>query len=294
MLSSDDAQTDVILAAATVIFGVNLRAFIVSLAWYPQISTVRRTLDILWVIAVTALVPLLLARYRGDKRAAFAIRGAGIFREPLLVLAGVGVVAVTFLALPGVLTTPQAIFGRATSVLGLLETLALGLGAFLLITFLSVRANDAYPRSPEMALKQLVRTGGVIAIGVTFVFGLLRALGSRPTGTTVLFALIYALTLTVLLWLTDRAIPYGARVSRAAIVAPIVVVVAAHIFSTGGLFRGDLLTGGYLAAIATGTTLLVASRSHLPGGTVAVLPFMLVIHLWPTCLSPLALPNGFC
>lgn len=294
MLSSEDAQTDVILAAATVIFGVNLRAFITSFAWYPQAATQRRFLDLLWVMAVTAVVPLLLARYRKDKRAAFGVRGAGIFLEPMLLIPAVGVVAVTFLLLPGILTTPQAVFGRATTVVGLLETLALGLGAFLLITFLSVRANVAYPRSPQMPLKQLVRTTLVIAIAVTLVFGLLRALGPRPTGTTAVFALIYTVTLLLLLWLTDRAIPFGATVSRATMLAPVLVVVAAHLFSTGGLFRGDLLTGGYLAAIATGPTLLLACRSHLPRGSVAVLPFMLAIHLWPTCLSPLALPSGYC
>jgi len=294
MLASDDAQTDVILAAATVIFGVNLRAFIVSFAWYPQAVTPKRLLDVIWIIAVTALVPILLARYRGDNRAAFGVRGAGIFREPALLIPGVGVIAVTFLLLPNVLTTPQAVFGRATSPLGLIETIALALGAFCLITFLSVRAKDAYPRSPDMPLKQLVRSGGVIAIAVTFVFGVLRALGSRPTGTTIVFALVYALTLMLLLWLTDRAIPFGTTVTRASIVAPVIVVVVAHIFSTGGLFRGDLLTGGYLAAIATGPTLLLAARSHLPRGSVSVLPLMIAIHLWPTCLSPLALQSGYC
>lgn len=294
MLASEDAQTDVILAAATTIFGVSLRAYIVNIAWYPQAVTARRILDIVWIVAVTALVPVLLAWHRSDKLAAFSVRSAGVFREPLLLIPGVGIVAVTFLIIPQALSTPQAVFGRATSILGVAETLALTIGAFTLITFLSVRANDGYPRSPDVPLKQLVRTGGLIAVTVTVVFGVLRAFGPRPTGIAIMFALLYAAVLLVVVLLTDRLIPYGTTVSRAAIIAPVVVVVIAHVFQTGGLFRGDLLTGGYLAAIATVTTLLIASRSHLPRGSVAVLPFLVAIHLWPTCLSPLALPSGYC
>ncbi len=294
MLASDDAQTDVILAAATVIFGVSLRTFVMNFVWYPQLALTRRLLDVVWVLALTALVPILLARYRNDRAAAFGVRGAGLFREPALLIPSVGVIAVTYLLVPDLLATPQAIFGRATSLLGLLETLALACGTFALITFLSVRARDGYPRSPELPLKQLVRTIGVGAIGITLLFGVLRAFGPRPTATALVFALLYTATVTVLLLLTDRQIPYGLRVSRAAIVAPVVVVAVGYIFFAGGLFRGDLLTGGYLAAIATPTTLLLASRTHLERGTVAVIPFLVTIHLWPTCLSPLVLAPGFC
>lgn len=294
MLASDDAQTDVILAAATAVFGVSLRAFIQTFAWYPQAQNVRRVLDLVWIVALTALVPVLLARYRGDNLAAFGIKTAGLFREPALLIPAFFVVSVTYLLLPGLLTTPQAIFGRAMSPFGVLETVALGFGAFTLITFVSVRARDGYMRSPDVPLKQLVRTGGMLAAAVTIVTGLLRALGPRPTGTAALIALLYGATVVLITVLADRAIPYGMTVTRASIVAPLILVAVSHVFATGGLFRGDLLTGVFLTAIAAGTTLLISSRTHLPNGTIALVPFLLVIHLWPTCLSPLAVMGGFC
>lgn len=294
MLASDDAQTDVILAGATAVFGVSLRAFLVSSAWYPQALTVRRALDVVWILALTAVVPILLSRHRGDRLAAFGIKTSGMFREPALLIPAFFLISVTYLLLPGLLTTPQAIFGRATDPFGVVETVALACGAYLLITFVSVRAKDGYLRSPDVSLKRLVRTGGVIAAAVTVTAGLLRALGPRPTATTALVALLYGATLVMLMFLTDRAVPYGMTVSRASIAAPVVLVAIAHVFATGGLFLGDLLTGVFLAAIATGTTLLIASRTHLPNGTIALVPYLLVIHLWPTCLSPLALTAGFC
>lgn len=295
-ISPDDAKTDVILAAAVAIFGLTLRGFLGSLPLYPRTGLVAGILDLVWIVLLTSLVPILLARYRQDGAAAFGFSQGGRALLPGLLLAvpavvlGIGLQALVF---PG--ADPSPLLGRlavpvaAGSPVGLglsLGRLALfSLGAVVLVGFLATRSRDGFPRSPETSLSQLVRTLGLGAVAVAGVGGLLRGI----TGGSVTVAIANTIALATILLLADRLVPAGISVPRTAVVAPVVVVVAGNVFATGGLFRGDLLTGLTVGALATGVTVAIASLAQTRNGTLAAVPLVVAVHFWPTCLSPLVL-----
>lgn len=298
-LSPDDAKTDVILAAVTAVLGISLRAFVSGLL--PRSGLVAGLADVLWIVALTALVPVLLARYRRDGAAAFGFAATGhgsprgaaaglLLAAPAAVL-GVVVMAVALpagsdvSALPGRLGVPIARGDVVGIALGGTRVVLFALGSVLLIGFLAVRSREGFPRSPDMPLTQLVRTIGLAAVGVALVGGLLRTLG----GGSVVIAVANALALAAILFLTDRLIPTGIVVPRTAVVAPVVVVVVGNVFATGGLFRGDLLAGLTVGALATGTTLAIAGLAQTRAGVAVAIPLAVAVHVWPTCLSPLVL-----
>ncbi|MEX0592549.1 MAG: hypothetical protein WD152_03675, partial [Nitriliruptoraceae bacterium] len=69
-LDHDDAKTDIVLAGAAAIFGGTIRGFVSQVPGYPRSGMAAVIVEVAWLIAVTALVPLMLARYRGDRWAA--------------------------------------------------------------------------------------------------------------------------------------------------------------------------------------------------------------------------------
>jgi hypothetical protein len=294
-ISPDDAKTDVILAAAVTVLGLTLRGFLGSLPLYPRSGLAAAVLDLIWIVALTLAVPILLARYRQDGADAFGFSGTGraigsgfLLAVPVL-LAGVGLQALVFGMSPspifGRLAGPLAAASPAGLGLSLGRVALLSLGTLVLVGFLAVRSREGFPRSPDTSLTQLVRTIGLGAVGVAAVGGLLRGL----TGGSVLVAIANAATLAAILLLTDRLVPTGLSVPRTTVVAPVVVVVVGNVFATGGLFRGDLLTGLTVGALATGVTVAIASLAQTRHGALAAAPLVVAVHFWPTCLSPLVL-----
>lgn len=298
-ISPDDAKSDVILAAATVLFGGFARGLVAQLPLYPRTGVLAVVFDLGWIVALTALVPWLLSRHRGDGLAAFGLEGdrsaitSGIgFALPVIV----GQVVLVFVAGGSVL---QAVAGRLGSVLGagaatggitLLVLLAaefvvLSLGAILLISFLAVRGREAFPRSPDTSLTELVRTFGLGAAALALLVGLLRSIGAPAT----LPVLINVLVLVAILLLTDRRVPTRLAVPRASVMAPAGIVLLTHIFATGGFFRGDLVSGIYLGALGAGTAIAVAALVQVRAVAWAIVPLLVAVHWWSSLLSPLAL-----
>jgi hypothetical protein len=301
-ISPDDAKTDVILAAAVAVLGITLRGFVASLPLYPRMGLAAAVLDLVWVFALTALVPVLLARYRQDGAKAFGFGGGGggigrggggIGRGLVLAIPAV-LVGAGFQALGpagglgpllGRLAGPVAAGSPVDLAYQIGRIVLFSVGALVLVGFLATRSRDGFPRSPETSLTQLIRTIGLGAVGVAFVGGLLRAL----TGGSFVFALGNAVALAAILLLTDQMVPTGLSVPRAAIAAPIVVVVVAQVFAAGGLFRGDLLGSLTAGALAAGVTIAIASLAQTRDGVIAAVPLVVAVHFWPTCLSPLVL-----
>jgi hypothetical protein len=300
-ISPDDAKTDVILAAAVAVLGVSLRGFVVQLPLYPAPGLVSAVLDLGWILALTALVPWLLARYRGDGRAAFGWGSGGGFGPGLLIALPVVLIGVVgqLLAggqgavLLGRLAAPTGTaVGAIDAAIGAARVVVMSLGTLVLVGFLAVRAREGFTRSPEMHLTQLVRTTGFIAILVAGVGGLLGAIGPEPM--RFVLALANAAALAGVVLLTDQAVPRGIHLPRAAIIAPVVVVVVGKVFATGGLFFGDLLSGLTTGALAIGVTLTIASAAQTRRGIGVAVPVVVAAHWWPTCLSPLVLAGGLC
>jgi hypothetical protein len=311
-LAPDDAKSDVILVGAVVVFGEAARGFVAGLPLYPQRGLAALVLSLAWMVALTGLVPVLLARYRGDRGAAFGMgsggggtgaggAGAGGAAAGLVLALPVAVLGFV-LATTLTLDTSVALLGQwlrvdvtgvagADAALGLLAWAILTVGTLLVVSFLGVRGREGYPRSPEASLTALVRSLGMGAAGVALVLGLVRAV----TGASSLaVAVTSALAGAAVVLLADRLIPAGIVLPRTAVVAPVVVVAVANLFATGGLFRGDLLGALYLVAMATPTIVAVAALAQTRRGAWAALPLVAAVHWWPTCLAPLPMAGGLC
>jgi hypothetical protein len=307
-LSAEDARSDVILAGATTLFGWFAVGILLQLPFYPRSGLLPLLLQIVWIFVLTGLVPLLLAKHRGDRVAAFGLdapRAAwttGIaVAMPVIAL---GVLRQVALARDlSVSTFTGALFGRiggaslATPAIGDRVALfgvgtflqaalfvAMTLGALLLVPFLTVRGRTAF-RSPDVSLTELLRTFGMGAAGVALVLGLIRSLGAASFVTV----LLHVGALAALVLLADRTVPAGPQTPRAAVVTPVVVVVISHVLAAGGLFRGDLLTGLYTGALGAGTAAVIAVLIESRHRAWAVAPLVFALHWWPSCISPLAL-----
>jgi len=301
-LSPDDAKSDVILAGATVLFGGLVRALVAQLPLYPRSGVLAVVLDLVWILALTAVVPWLLSRHRGDGLAAFGLDGdrsaigGGI---PLALPVIVAQVALVLL-LGGSLV--QAVGGRFGGVLGgqgVLQAggptflilqgarlVVLSLGAILLISFLAIRSREAFPRSPEMSLTEMVRTFGMGAAVLSLLVGLLATLGSLRAffGMVVTVAALIAVLL-----LADRRIPSRLSVPRTTIIAPALIVLLIHIFAGGGIFGGGLINGIYPGALGAGIAIAVAALVQVRAVAWSIVPLLLAVHWWQSTLSPLAL-----
>lgn len=298
-LSPDDAKTDVIFVGAAFVFGRAVQRVVSGVPGYPTTPIPSAFLDILWLAASTILIAVLLARHRGDGAGAFGLTGSRAMAGAGLVIALPAIAAEFVHGLGGPIETIA--LGRIGAgllpaggpdpiVLILLvgQLIALSAGTLLAISFLAVRARDGFPRSPDVPLTQLVRTVGLVAVGAATVLGLLNAARLRSGGAIVELGL-YVVALALILMLVDRRVPSGLVVPRATILAPVVVVVLAHVMATGGLFFGDLLGGLLGASLALGVTVAVAALSQTSARTWAALPLVVAVHWWSASpLSPIA------
>ncbi len=309
-IEADDAKTDVILAAAVAVIGPSLAGFVSRLPLLPRTGVLGMLIDVLWLAAVAMLVPVLLARYRGDGPAAFGFRSAsghlGVAgtSQPttsaallLLPVAVAGVATVLLVgggpvaaALGSVGLSVEA--GADVAAIGVLvlRVAVLSLGAIVLMGFLSVRSRDGFPRSPDTSLTELVRTFGLGAVAVALVTGLVRV----ATGAPLLALVLNLLAMVAVLLLVDRLVPTGVSVARTTVVTPLLLVVLIQTFAAGGLLGGGLLQGVHRGALAAGVTIAIAATAATRRGVAVAVPMVLAVHWWPTCLSPLPGAGGLC
>ncbi len=275
----DEARSDIALAIAAAVFG---RLLLGSLRGGSGVTGV--VLDAGVVLLLTAAVPLLLARTRGDGPRAFGLGGPGGV-GPGLVLA-VPVAAAGMIAMATVRAgAPGMLLGRLSgSALQLVPVLSLSLGAFALYVFIALRGADAFPRSPLWTLTRLLRTFGIAAAGIALVSGLLRV----PLGASLPRTLSNAGALVVLVLLADRLVPSGRSVPRLAVIVPAALALYLHVTAFG------LLAGLQAGALAAGVVSVIATVALAGRGTSVLVPMVLAVHIWPTCLSPLALVRGLC
>ena len=309
-IDADDAKTDVILAAAVAIIGPTVLGFILRLPLVPRTGVLGAALEVVWLGLVTMLVPLWLARYRGDGAAAFGLRERtgpiGVAGEPSSLSAGL-LLAIPA-ALAGALTLWALGAGPVTIVLGRLgPAIATGAdvtalvfsalllavlvaGTLVLVGFLGVRSRAGFPRSPDTSLTELVRTFGLGAVAVALLTRLVRL----ATGGSVIVLALNLLALVTVLLLADRLVPGGIEVPRTTVVAPLVVVVVLQTFSAGGLLGGGLLLGLHRGALAAGVVIAITALSATRRGSGVTVPLVIAVHWWPTCLTPLPGAGSLC
>ncbi len=297
-ISSDDAKSDVILAAAVLLFGGLARVIVSQLPLYPRGGVAAIVLDLVWLVLLTSAMPWWLSRYRGDGLRAFGLDGDRSAITYGLLLAVPVVVAQLLIAVLGGRDVFGAVLGDLDLVFGvgmaqggvvtfavIARILLLTLGATLVISFLAVRSRDAFPRSPDTSLTELVRTFGMGAAGIALLIGLLRALVGPASAAMVL---LNVAALIAIILLADRRLPHTTMVPRATIAAPAIVVLVVHIFATGGFFRGDLPAGIFAGALGAGVAIVVSALVQLRGVAWSIVPLMLAVHWWTGPLSPLA------
>jgi hypothetical protein len=279
----EEARSDVALAIAAAVFG---RLLLGSLSGGSGVVGV--ILDAAVVLLLTAVVPVLLARTRGDGARALGLGHGGTMSGGVAagLLLAVPVAASGMLAMASVSAGPAGmLLGRLSgSALQLVPVLALSLGAFVLYVFIALRGPAAFPRSPVWSLTRLLRTFGMAATGLALVTGLLRV----PLGASLTRTLGNAAALAVLVLVADRMIPTGRAVPRLAVIVPAALALYLHVTAFG------LLAGLQAGALAAGLVTVMATIALAGRGTSTLVPLVLAVHIWPTCLSPLALARGLC
>lgn len=270
-ISSEDARSDFILAAAAVFLGVQLVSLLSSIPGYPLTGTVGQVVALGWLVLLACGAPYALARYRNQVPAAFGLgpedRGrlsvGLVVGAPLLVgylLSAVvsGDLRDMLLALAGRLVVQGPALGGfqwgLDTVLSIVAVVVVAAGSAITGAFLAVRARDAF-RSPDMDLTELLRTFGLGAVGLSFVMGLLAVMRD---GGSFLGLLVRTLALFTVVLLVDRYVPPRIQVPRAAIIGPAIAVLVLWVIAFGGPFRGDLLIG-LTAGTASGALLVAAA-----------------------------------
>lgn len=296
-LSPEDARSDVILAGAATAFGGIFLGLLLTAPGVPTSGVGFQIITLVAWFALSGLAPFLLARYRDDVPGAFGLpTGRPVPVGPALLLAAPVVVLGVVRGLLVGRSASAAVLGRAgpaSPVVGpsnldlggilfsVAGVLVLTVGGWLLLGFLVVRGRDAF-RDNERSSTELLRTFGTGALAVALVLGGLRSIGAG--GFVPLLIDIVALAAVILV--ADRLVPPEATITLPAVLTPVVVVLVANVLAAGGIFRG-LLLGLTTGALGAATALVFAVvASHLRNSAVLV-PLLLAIHWWPTCLSPL-------
>jgi hypothetical protein len=282
----DEARSDVALSVAALVFGPLLLGGL-----RGGSGTVGVLLDLAVVLTLTALVPLLLLRSRSSGLGGSSpARMLGLDGPPQgaatgLALAVPVALAGTF-AMISVGTSPgAALIGRLSGApLQVAQVLGLSAGSFVFVIFLVRRGAEAFPRSPEWALRRLLRTLGMGAAAVALVAGLLRVPLGADTGRVV----VNAAALGAMVLLADRLLGERRVAPRLALMLPAGLALSLHLTTFG--FSAGLQAG----ALAAGTVTVMGALALSARGAWAALPVVVAVHLWPTCLTPLALVRGLC
>lgn len=281
-ISSEDARSDFILAAAAVFLGVQVVSLVARLPIYPLNGPVYLVLSVVWLALLACGAPLWLARHRRDVPGAFGLEQPGglvpglVLALPLLVGHVVeimlsGNVGAVLLSLLGRFTITSPTMGdfRFTfeTLVLMVSVLVLALGAWLTGSFLAVRARGAF-RSPDMDLTELLRTFGMGGVGASLVLGLLLAVRD---GGQFGDALMLSGALLAVVLLADQYVPARVTTTRASLVAPGVTVLVLWVIAFGGPFRGDLLLGLYSGVSAAVLVMVAAAMIETRRGLAAAI-----------------------
>lgn len=304
-MSPEDARSDFVLAAAAALLGSLAVGLLAALPLYPDVgSLLGSLLYVAWIFVLTALVPLLLLRYRDQDLTGLGLTGdrrgmvAGLLVAAPIVAVGYlrglpddGLVRALLGRFGGSLAGNPVVGGPGPSagvdlLLNVLFVAVLAAAGLVFYGFLVTRARDAF-RHNDLPIVEGLRTYGMAAAGAGLLLGLLVVLAG-PTRFVSVLLHVGGLVLVVLL--TDRLVAPGQQTTRATMLAPALVALLAQVLAFGGLFRGDLLLGLFHGVLSAGVVVVVAALVESRRYGWALVPIALATAVYPTCLS---LPVAF-
>lgn len=257
--SRDDARSDLFLSGAWYLFGPILVGIIFSLFRLDRVGALRIPLSLALPVVFTAMVPLLLMRYRGESLSDIGI-GGGQDRSiaPCLVAAVPLVVAS---AVAATLSTGSlldaTVLGAEGDVVIAIALVLRWAGLLFLAYYVTVKARDAFSGDSVTLDDAVARIGRFVGIAAAASIALIiLAYFARLSGGQVLALLAYPLGVAVAVWLLLRQ--GGPRVSTSmpTVLTPVVLMAIGPFALT---FNAQLFLAGVLAAaVYAGLGLVVA------------------------------------
>lgn len=303
-MSSEDARSDFILAAAGMALGTEVLRFVLAFVPLPggQFgSLLGSVLTIVLIVLLTVLVARFFVSYRDQGIAGYGLREdqAGL-AEGALVAAPL-LIAGYVRALQAGLGPVGSLMGRARPLsadagasvppldltLGVVIVGVAALGAMMMYGLLTTRAREAF-RSPDMPLVQALRTFGLGAVAISTLLGLMIAVGnpSLPLSSPV----FDGIALGAVVLLTDRMVDAGDRTTRATILAPAIAgLVVAIVIVGGGLFGPGLPIALWRGTAGGAVIIVVSTLIETRRASWAAVPLVAVAMWSPTCTT---LPIG--
>lgn len=290
----EEARSDLFLSGAVYVFGPQLVQGLFGLI--PGLLSNAVVVGVLAVVVpllTTAVVPVLLARYRGDSLADFGwgvdtqvgIRLGLLLAVPFAVAVALSPVIATLLnpsALPVVPSTLPALLVGVGGLAGPLGNVATWFGLAVLAVYATVKAREAFRADYRSVEGTATEIGRVLAIagGVATILLLLTLGGTLPPAGLVLLPVAAA----VAGGLVVRGLRGPATVSRAAVLTPTVLLAVRPLFGNlFGLFgnAAGFVSGVWEAALYGAIGLLIGlqleARRTAMGALVVAVVFALLV-----------------
>lgn len=275
--SPDDARSDLLLSAGVYLFGPLVLDIAFQYLPLLDVPVVGPALRILAALATTALVPLLLIRYRRESLTSYGVssRRSGdlaagvVVALPLLAGGVVGALGLAPLLRPPALITQSPIAELAVL---MAARLVEWLGLAFLAAYAAVKARDAF-RSERMSIEAGVRwIGRPLGIAAAVLTPLLLLTGDVGVGAVLVLPVVAGLTLLLALRSAGRT-----TTTKAVLLTP-TVLLALRAFTFTPSSRA-LLVSLWLTAVTAAIGLAIGVTQEARDGALAALGIGLVVGL---------------
>lgn len=251
----EEARSDLFLAGAVYLFGPLLLRLTDRLAGVGVIGSIY---VVIVPLVTTALVPLLLIRYRKEPVSAYGLRGDRGSAGQFGLLLGLPIAAAAVItALAGIDSPVDALVGAAggdISIVNLLRNATTWFGLVILAVYATVKSRDAFRSDLQSVRAGVIEVGRVLAIA-----GGVAALLLFATRFRELVVLLLPAGFAVAGYLLLRGIRVPSTATRMTLVAPVVLLVLGPLNPLAVLFSPDAFVAGVWAAALVGATALLVA-----------------------------------
>lgn len=286
--TTEDARSDLFLSGAVYVIGPAVIEILRDLLPLDSIPGMTVALGILVPFMTTALVPILLMRYRGESLGQYGY-GAGLppnFGVGLLLASPIIVASVLGALIAGDplsgLGSGEIIRtgGSFSALLGLIIRLVSWLGLGFLAVYATVKARDAFRSDFRTVRDETLWLGRILAAvaAVAVSIALLLMLPGQEGGLGLVTLLLLPLGVAGAVALLLRTLRGPSATSRATMLTPVVLLALGPFqFSFSGT---ALALGVWFAAMYAGIGLVIAALQESRRSAVACLGLALAIALF--------------